>query len=255
LASVEERVRGVVEEREQWHTVNGLGTFSRAAGEGTPVVLIHGVGVSSAYWRPTLPRLAEAGPFAVHAPDLPGFGRSQDPPWPPRLTHLRDHLCAWLDQVVPGPCHLVGQSIGCELAVLTAVARPEQVRKIVLAGPAGLPSLRSIAVQLVRAALDAPHEPLSLYPILARDYWRCGVVRFAQLMAEQKGKLTDEQLRQVRQPALVLRGEKDTVATPKRVSALARVLPNAAVGTVPGAHAAHFAHPEAFAQAVAAFLE
>src|SRR5438874_1171556 len=77
---------------ERFHRVNGLRTFSRVMGEGPEVVLVHGAGVSSAYWKPAQRLLACREGFRVHALDLPGFGRSQDAPWPPELSRLTDHL-------------------------------------------------------------------------------------------------------------------------------------------------------------------
>jgi pimeloyl-ACP methyl ester carboxylesterase len=46
----------------------------RDAGEGPPIVLVHGLGVSADYWWRNGPPLAAAG-HRVLAPDLPGFGR------------------------------------------------------------------------------------------------------------------------------------------------------------------------------------
>jgi pimeloyl-ACP methyl ester carboxylesterase len=234
--------------------VDGLRTYSRCLGRGPDLVLVHGVGVSSDYWRPAQRALAARG-FRVHALDLPGFGRSEDPPWPPELPRLSGHLLAWLREAVPGPCHLVGQSMGCDLVVLAAVAAPERVEKVVLAGPAGLPCLRSVFKQLLLAALDAPREPLSLYPVLVRDYLRCGPRRLFRMLWEQKDTLTDRRLGEVRQPVLVLRGEGDTVVSEARVLATAHAIPHAETAVVPGAHAAHFSHPETFAGRVAAFLQ
>jgi pimeloyl-ACP methyl ester carboxylesterase len=244
-----------LEWREEYRKVRGLRTFSRACGTGVEgaILLVHGVGVSSAYWMPAQRELARLG-FRVHAVDLPGFGRSQDPRWPPRLELLTEHLLAWMDGARLERCHLVGQSMGCELAVLAAAARPEQFRRVVLAAPAGLPHLRSVFVQLLRAAVDAPHETLPLFRVILPDYFRCGPLRFFRMLWEQKRRVTEERLGDVRQPVLILRGEKDTVATPGRVAALAGLLREADTATIHGAHAAHFTHPREFAETVAGFL-
>jgi len=234
--------------------VHGLRTFSRVAGEGPDVVLVHGAGVSSEYWRPAQRALAERGPFRVHALDLPGFGRSQDPDWPPELPRLAKHLHAWLEQVVPGRCHLVGQSLGCEITLCAAVEEPERFERLALAGPAGLPWLRSVAGQIVRAGLDAPFEKPSLYPAILPAYWRCGPRRLVRLLKEQKRCDVEKLLHEVSHPTLVLRGEKDMVVSRKRVETLARALPHGEAATMPGAHGSHFTHAEDFARIVAPFL-
>lgn len=238
---------------ERYDLIDELRTFSRACGNGDPVVLVHGAGVSSTYWQPALRHLAESG-FRACAPDLPGFGRSQDPPWRPSFRLLTDHLTHWIEQVVGAPVHLVGQSVGCELAVMTAVEAPWLVRSLVLAAPAGLPCLHSVTRQLLLALLDAPREPVCLYPAILPDYLRCGIPRFLHLLWEQRRTRVDLLLPRVRQPALVLRGCADQVVSAARTAAVADLLPHARLTAIPGAHGAHYTHAAEFTKAVREFL-
>ena len=62
--------------------VGGLDVHTWVAGEGMPVVLVHGYGVSGRYMLPLAQSLAHR--FSVFAPDLPGYGRSQRPRTPAR---------------------------------------------------------------------------------------------------------------------------------------------------------------------------
>jgi pimeloyl-ACP methyl ester carboxylesterase len=241
--------------REETRTVSGLRTYSRTMGEGRDVVLVHGAGVSSGYWRPAQLALASMGGFRVHALDLPGFGRSETPPWPPQLPRLAAHLCGWLDAAGLHRCDLVGQSLGCEVALLAAEAQPERVGKLVLAAPCGLPSLRSLLGQFAQAALDATREPLRLYPVIVPDYLRCGPVRLLRVLLEQKRPGMATLVQRVAHPTLVLRGDRDTVVSAARIDAIARLLPNGVTATIPGAHAAHFSYPDSFARVVSAFLD
>jgi pimeloyl-ACP methyl ester carboxylesterase len=198
--------------------------------------------------------MAELAPWRVHALDLPGFGKSDDPPWPPELPRLARHLRLWIEQRVPGPFHLVGQSVGCEISVLLAAELPEQVCSVVLAGPAGLPELDSVWRQLLRAALDAPWEPLRLFPAVLPDYFRCGPSRLLRLLQEQKRCHAEPLLRRLPQPVLVVRGQRDRVVSAERASAVAAAAPHGELVTLPGAHGDHFTHPREFAAAVTAFL-
>ena len=240
--------------QERYTRVNGLSTFSRTMGQGEEVVLIHGAGVSSRYWVKAQRWLAELGPYRVHALDLPGFGRSEDPPWPPELPQLARHVEGWLEQNVPGRCHLVGQSVGCEIAVLVAVALPVRVQSVVLAGPAGLPGLHSVRVQLFQAGLDAFRERWTLFPAILPDYLRCGLLRFFRLLWEQKHCHVEPLLPKMQAPVLILRGRHDQVATEDRVARIAALLPRATITTVPGAHGAHYTHARSFAEAVTRYL-
>ena len=238
----------------RWDVIDGLRTFSRTEGAGADVVLVHGAGVSSRYWRPAQRLLAETAPLRVHALDLPGFGQSANPSWPPELPRLARHVRHWLDLRVPGPFHLVGQSVGCEISVLIAAAMPERVRSVVLAGPAGLPGLDSVVRQILRAGGDAFREPLQLYPAILPDYFRCGGWRLLRLLCEQKHCHAEPLLRRLWQPALVVRSERDAVVSPKRARDVADLLPRSELITLPGAHGGHYTHAQEFAAAVTAFL-
>ncbi len=72
--------RGSLEER--WTTIDGSRIFARVSeqnqrGNLPPVVLVHGLGVSSRYMVPLASNLARS--FSVYAPDLPGFGLNSKP--------------------------------------------------------------------------------------------------------------------------------------------------------------------------------
>ncbi len=92
-----------------------------------PVVLVHGLGVSSRYMRPLARHLATD--FRVHAPDLPGFGRSDKPRRVLSIPELADRLAAWMEAAGPRRASLVGNSLGCEILVELALRHPERVER------------------------------------------------------------------------------------------------------------------------------
>ena len=55
------------------------------------------------------------------------------------VKKLAQHLVEWVEAVIPGEVDLVGQSLGCEFAVLGGLAMADRVGRIVLAAPNGLP--------------------------------------------------------------------------------------------------------------------
>src|SRR5438270_1925127 len=84
---------GWIESR--WTRVNGLRMHARVSANPIPndvpnVVLVHGIGITSRYWIPTLIRLGLD--FHVYAPDLPGFGKSDKPERTQTLPELADSL-------------------------------------------------------------------------------------------------------------------------------------------------------------------
>jgi len=80
------------------------------------VVLVHGIGVSSAYFIPFAEQLKEI--YNVIALDLPGYGRSPRPPRPLKLEELTDVLYAYLqDNNLTGSV-VIGHSMGCQLVAM-----------------------------------------------------------------------------------------------------------------------------------------
>lgn len=120
---------------------NGIKTNYLEAGQGDPVVLIHGSGpgvTSYANWRLVLPALAEN--FRVLAPDMVGFGFSERP------ANIKYGVQTWADQVVGlmdtlelPTTHLVGNSFGGAIALRIATQHPDRVGKLVLMGSMGVP--------------------------------------------------------------------------------------------------------------------
>ena len=104
-------------------------------GQGPPLVLLHGVGASRAVWRRVTPALAEDR--RVIAPDLPGFGESAPAANGFELDTAAAALADPLAERAGGPFDLLGNSLGGAVALRLAVARPDLVRRLVLAAPAG----------------------------------------------------------------------------------------------------------------------
>jgi pimeloyl-ACP methyl ester carboxylesterase len=106
------------------------------AGEGEPLVLIHGF---TATWRCWLPVLAELVPrFEVIAPTLHGHdGGTGLPPrdTPHNIAHAADYLERHLDELGVGTAHLVGNSLGGALAL--ELAKRGRARSVVGISPAG----------------------------------------------------------------------------------------------------------------------
>jgi pimeloyl-ACP methyl ester carboxylesterase len=130
--------------RSEWLHLRGTRTHVLRAGEegeGTPQLLVHGLGGASSNWLEVLPGLARRGP--VLAPDLPGFGRTR----PPRANASRvganaHFLRALLDELGWDRVVVHGNSMGGLLSVLLADLAPERVAGLVLTSPA-LPSPRT----------------------------------------------------------------------------------------------------------------
>ena len=95
--------------------VRGLDIAYVRAGEGPPLVLLHGALADSRVWRRQLVGLADE--FTVVAWDEPGAGRSSDPPEHFALADYADCLAAFIEVLELGPAHVAGLSWGGVLAL------------------------------------------------------------------------------------------------------------------------------------------
>jgi pimeloyl-ACP methyl ester carboxylesterase len=121
-----------------------------------PVVLVHGLVVSSRYMVPLTRALA--ADFRVYAPDLPGFGESSKPSRTLDLPAMADTLHAWMRTIGLTKVALVGNSFGCQLIAELAVRHPEIVARLVLQGPTVDAAARSLPVQVWRTLWNGCRE-------------------------------------------------------------------------------------------------
>ena len=110
------------------------------AGEGPALVLLHGSGPGVSGWsnfRGNFPVFAQQ--FRTVIMDMPGFGKSERPPFDrayPRVA--ADHVARLLDALGIEKAHLLGNSMGGYVAFETALAYPDRVDRLVGMGPGGM---------------------------------------------------------------------------------------------------------------------
>jgi pimeloyl-ACP methyl ester carboxylesterase len=105
------------------------------AGSGPVVVLLHGLGGSSANWAFNVPALAQK--FRVVVPDQVGFGRSDKPLVNYRVATYVDFLDKFLSELKVERAALVGNSMGGWVAAAYALKYPSKVERLVLVDAAG----------------------------------------------------------------------------------------------------------------------
>lgn len=112
---------------------DGLSLVVARAGNGPPVILLHGFPENSQSWKHQIPALASAG-FSVLAPDLRGYNKSDRPALQSayHLKHLVADVAALVRATGRPRAHIVGHDWGGILAWTFAGAHPELVDKLVI---------------------------------------------------------------------------------------------------------------------------
>ena len=134
------------------------------SGDGLPLVLVHGSGMSASTWAPLMPYL---GRHRLIAFDLPGFGLSDafDYSGRPLRSHAVAQLTSLLDALDLERVPIVGTSLGAMWALCLAVAAPNRVAAV---GSLGVP-----AVALPGMRGDAAFTALST-PVVRQIFARIG---------------------------------------------------------------------------------
>ncbi len=249
--------------------VDGRTALYGEAGNGPPVLFIHGWGLDHKAYKRALSRMVGAG-VRVVAPALPGFGGTASLPGRQSdLASLGHWLEAFLDVVdVHEPVMVVGHSLGGGVAIQFAHDHPERTRSLVLVNSIG-GSAWTHHGSTLRSMAERPlwdwgiHLPADVFPIrqarrvlpvivseglpnLIRDplaMWRAaGVARRADLTPEL------DELRRRRLPVVVLWGRHDRLITEDSFATMCSALGGPHTVTVDGSHSWLIYDPDAFGE-------
>jgi 2-hydroxy-6-oxonona-2,4-dienedioate hydrolase len=230
-------------------TVLGFKLHYIEAGSGAPVVLLHGLGGDGSRWAPNIAELAKD--FHVFALDQIGYGQSDKPLANYHTGMLAEFLVDFLNAVNVQKASLVGNSMGASVALYTAVHYPAKVNAIVLADgggfrPAAAPAAAAPSAEaLRRRALQnstTREETREFFRILFHDKslvtdkmvdeqlamrLRSAFTISKIQEAGDRGSLSEEEVRGVKAPTLVVWGKYDELANPAGADRLERTIPGA----------------------------
>lgn len=237
---------------------------------GEPVVLLHGHGSNASAWYSQVEALGERHPvFALDTLDDPGRSVQRVP-----AVDSKDNA-RWLDEALASleleKVHLVGHSYGGWLALNQAIHAPGRLASVTLLDPGGLQKVPVGFLVNIVAGAFAIHAPRRFHPRLARLLANWSLVAPPELMKptllaartfKPGGRpparpFTDEELRSVDLPLLVLLAERSTLLDPPSAERRLRSLvPSARVETVPGAgHGLPMEEPRLVNQRILDFLK
>lgn len=226
--------------------------IGRRWGDGPPAfVLLHGLGVASRMMAPLAVRLAEHGP--VLAPDLPGFGANEQDEELSLLEHV-EAVRRWLDERGES-LTLVGCSLGAQIALHVAAARPDWLHALVLASPTMDPAVRSWPAIATRWPLETALQSPSFWRLQYEDHGRAGLGRVLRTTRQAMDDRPEDLVGSVEVPTLVLRGTRDPLVGDAWAAQLAAGLPNRVHVRLPRArHAMSYEEPVLVATAIERFL-
>jgi pimeloyl-ACP methyl ester carboxylesterase len=142
-------------------------------------------------------------------------------------------------------CHLVGNSLGCEIAGSLAARYPARVGCLILIGPTVGPDHHHFWDQFGRIVWDIPHEPWTLIFNHAVDHWRAGLRRAFGMIRNMLWYDMVADLQHVGAPTLVLRGGWDPIVIDPWIKDAASHLPRGEAHTLDvGWHCVHYSHPQ-----------
>jgi pimeloyl-ACP methyl ester carboxylesterase len=275
---------------DEWEIeLHGHRVVYRIAGQGPPVVLIHGMLNSSRHWESVAVQLAEH--YTVVAPDLIGHGDSATPRGDYSLGAHASSIRDLLAVIGIERASVVGHSLGGGVAMQFFYQFPQRVERLVLVSSGGLgrrvsPMLRTAALPGVSGLLAAAADPRLLGALrdvggrMRKRGVRQGV--YVQALAralrplEQPGareaflqtlravidvhgqrvSATDRLYLLESMPTLIVWGERDNTIPLAHARATHEAIPHSHFKTLP--RAAHFPNledPEGLAEALLDFLQ
>lgn len=250
------------------------GVAGVVAGDGPPLVLLHGVGLNADSWGAQLGPLAER--WTVHALDLPGHGASAPLGPAPSLADYTGRMAAAIASL-GRPVRLAGHSLGALIALDLTVRHPALVTAVAALNavhrrtPEAVAAVKARADAMSAQAANDPSSTLARWfgedrhdagqdaPAYACERWLRDVdpasYKAAYTAFAAADSPDDEALSAIACPALFLTGGDEPNSTPAMTRTMAARVPGGRAVIVDGAaHMAMMTHADAVNAALLAFF-
>ncbi len=239
----------------------GVEIAYETAGEGPPILLIHGfASTGRVNWWDTgwVKTLTGAGRRVITF-DHRGHGASAKL-YDSALysaAAMAEDARRLLDHLEIPVADVMGYSMGARVAALMAIAHPERLHRVVLAGLASRMITGVGGSEAIAEALEAPSrlavtDPNARAFRVFAEQTKSDLKALAACIRASRQKIAPEDLATIRVPVLVVAGEKDDVAGD--VQTLVNAIPGAQGLTLPGRNHMNAVGDSGFKQAVLAFL-
>lgn len=252
---------------------NGYEINYEVTGSGPPVVLIHGVGSSLGSWDDIVERLRVD--YRILRYDTLGHADSEKPDGPYALDDYVAELLALLNAEGIERAHIVGSSFGGMIAQAFAIAHPERVATVAFLSAVAARTPKQRAAVIERAdQLATGGAGRTIGAALERWYTPEFRAKHPDLLAQQAARVKandpkgyaaayrvfaesdlDQELREIRVPALIVTGEHDAGSTPEMARLMHERIAGSRLEILPGLrHGILVEAPDAVADLLRDFL-
>ena len=135
---------------------DGVNTRVVEAGEGEPLLLLHGIGGHIEAYARNIKSLSNY--FRVFVIDMLGHGYTEKPDYPYTLDNYSDHLLSTIKALSLESVHLSGESLGGWVSAWFAAKHPEYVKTLLLNTPGNIKGKREVMKKLKDSTLKAVLE-------------------------------------------------------------------------------------------------
>ena len=223
--------------------IDELDVLYYTAGQGEPLVVIHGGGGDARTWWRNIDELA--GKYTVYAPDLPGYGGSQPLDGDYYIPELADFLDKFARSLGLEKFHLVGHSLGGGIALNYALKFPQKIRKLVLVSslclgreiafwvrlfslPALIQSLGAVTMALLKGlkwVLKQLNPAEFIMPLSPASMTVGGSITTFR----QQTLVLEQRLAEIKMPTLLVWGARDPIVPVRQAYRAAKVIPDCRV--------------------------
>ncbi|WP_348270004.1 alpha/beta hydrolase [Edaphobacter paludis] len=215
--------------------------------EGTPLLLVHGLGARGEDWAPMIPALTAKG-FHVYAPDLLGYGRSAHPDASYSISMEEAAIVQFMQSVHLKRADVGGWSMGGWVTLKLALDHPEMVDRLVVYDSAGLyfpatfsPDLfmPTDVAEVRRLAATLTPKPLDMPGFVARAALRklegnAWVIRRSMTAMTNGYDLLDFRLNNMQRPVLIVWGAQDALIPLSVGETMHRDIPDSVLNVMEG---------------------
>ncbi|MBU3964604.1 alpha/beta hydrolase [Patescibacteria group bacterium] len=249
---------------EKFVDINGIKTFTRIGGTGTPFLILHGWGGSSDSWFKVQKILAKN--FQVFVLDLPGFGKSGSPPRPWDVQDYMEFVLDFLETYNIKQYYLLGHSFGGRISIKLSAQFSDSIIKLMLVDSAGAQPIKKKFFKRILSSIASFVSIFSFLPgfkLFRRFFYRFIIrstdyLKVMGVMKETFLKVISEDLspylEKIKAKTMIVWGERDRITPLRDGHFMNSKIQHSDLVILPCNHNPHIEIPEDLSKRILDFL-